>query len=270
MIRIKSLLRYPGSKGNMADDIIRLMPEHKSYLEPFFGSGAVLFKKAASPIETINDLDDDIINLFTVIRKWPEELAKVISLTPYSRTEYNNSFSGTSEDDEIERARKFMVRSLQSHGFRCYEKSGWKNDVQGREKSYCVSHWCDIPRIIGLATQRLRQVQIEHMDAIELIKRFDYPNVFIYLDPPYVLGTRTRKQYNHEMSDEEHVRLLETILQSKAKIMISGYHSDLYESYLGKWNSMDFNATAEHGLKRTEVLWMNYKKDMDLFDLIAE
>lgn len=106
----------------MADDIIRLMPEHKSYLEPFFGSGAVLFKKSPSKIETINDLDDDIVNLFTVLRKWPDELKEAISLTPYSRTEYNNAFHGTSEQNEVERARKFMVRSLQSHGFRCYEK----------------------------------------------------------------------------------------------------------------------------------------------------
>ncbi len=254
----------------MADNIIRLMPQHKSYLEPFFGSGAVFFKKSPSPIETINDLDDDIVNLFTVLRKWPEELKKAISLTPYSRVEYNNAFYRTNEDDEVELARKFMIRSLQSHGFTCCEKSGWKNDVQGREKAYCVIHWCDIPRIIDLATERLREVQIEHMDAIELVKRFDYPNVFIYLDPPYVLSTRTRKQYNHEMSDEEHVRLLETILQSKARIMISGYYSDLYNEYLKDWNVVEFNATAERGLKRTEVLWMNYKKDIDLFDLIAE
>lgn len=265
---MKSLLRYPGSKGNMANNIISLMPIHKSYLEPFFGSGAVFFKKSPSKIETINDLDDDIVNLFQVIRKWPEELQSAISLTPYSRAEYNNAFKKNINDDEVERARKFMIRSLQSHGFRLNEKSGWKNDVQGREKSYCVSHWCDIPRIISLATERLRQVQIEQMDAVELIKRFNYENVFIYLDPPYVLSTRTRKQYNHEMSDEDHIVLLETILQSKAKIMISGYYSDLYNEYLKDWNVMEFKATAEHGLKRTEVLWMNYKNEMTVFDFI--
>lgn len=71
-----------GSKGNMAKNIIPLIPEHKSYLEPFFGSGAVLFKKESSKIETINDLDDDIVNLFTVIRLWTEELQRVISCTP--------------------------------------------------------------------------------------------------------------------------------------------------------------------------------------------
>jgi DNA adenine methylase len=254
----------------MANKIISLMPEHKSYLEPYFGSGAVLLSKEPSRIETINDMDDDIVNLFNVIRQWPDELKKVMEYTPYSRTEYNNAFKSNT-DDSIEKARLFLIKSLQSHGFRVTEKSGWKNDVQGREKSYCVSHWCEVPNIISEITQRLRQVQIEHMDAIELIKRFNYRNVFIYLDPPYLLNTRTRKQYRHEMSDSDHVRLLETILQSNAKVMISGYQSELYDSYLKDWAKLSFNATAEHGLKRTEVLWMNYKSNqMTLDEWISE
>jgi DNA adenine methylase len=235
------------------------MPEHKSYLEPFFGSGAVLFSKSQSKIETINDMDDEIVNLFKVIRLWPEELKRVVELTPYSRSEYNQAFHVPTEDP-IERARLLLIRSLQSHGFRVTEKSGWKNDVQGREKSYCVSHWCEVPRIIDEVTKRLKEVQIENMDAVELITRFNYPNVFIYLDPPYVLSTRTRKQYQHEMSDQDHIKLLETILQSNAKIMISGYQSELYDKYLKGWARLTFDATAEKGLKRTEVIWMNYKE----------
>ena len=61
---MKAVLRYPGSKWNVTPKIIRLMPKHHSYLEPFFGSGAVLFNKKPSNIETINDLDLDVVNLF--------------------------------------------------------------------------------------------------------------------------------------------------------------------------------------------------------------
>lgn len=255
---MKSILRYPGSKWNLANTIVSMMPEHKSYLEPFFGSGAVLFTKQPSPIETINDMDDEIVNLFRVIRTRPEELKRAIALTPYARAEYDASFH-VETDDPIEKARLLLVKSLQSHGFRVTEKSGWKNDVQGREKSYCVSHFNEVPEIIQEITCRLKQVQIEHMDAVELIKRFNYPNVFIYLDPPYVLSTRTRKQYRHEMTDEDHIRLLETIMDSKAKIMISGYQSELYDEYLKDWNRVTYNATAEHGLKRKEQIWYNYQ-----------
>lgn len=66
-----------------------------------------------------------------------------------------------------------------------------------------------------------------------------------------------------------HIRLFETILQSKAKIIISGYSSDIYNEYLSKWNRVDFNATAEHGLKRTETVWMNYQeRQLKLEDFI--
>ena len=76
---MKSLLRYPGSKWNLASRIVELLPEHKTYLEPYFGSGAVLFTKQPSAIETVNDLNDDVVNLFQVIQQEPEALAKKIS-----------------------------------------------------------------------------------------------------------------------------------------------------------------------------------------------
>lgn len=61
-------------------------------LEPFFGSGAVFFNKPPSPLETINDIDGDVVNLFRVIRDRPNELARLVYWTPYSRQEYINSY----------------------------------------------------------------------------------------------------------------------------------------------------------------------------------
>ena len=69
-----TVIRYPGSKARLADWIISHFPDHRSYLEPFLGSGAVLFKKPRSLIETVNDLDGEVINLFECIRKDPERL----------------------------------------------------------------------------------------------------------------------------------------------------------------------------------------------------
>lgn len=74
----RTVLKYPGSKWRLADWIVSLMPPHKSYLEPFFGSGAVFFKKTPSRIETINDLDGEIVNLFRVIRERSEELERAV------------------------------------------------------------------------------------------------------------------------------------------------------------------------------------------------
>ena len=79
---MNTLLNYPGAKWGMAEQIISLMPKHRSYLEPFFGSGAVLFNKPKSAIETVNDIDGEIVNFFRVLRECPEELADAVSMTP--------------------------------------------------------------------------------------------------------------------------------------------------------------------------------------------
>lgn len=255
---MKALLRYPGSKWRIAKWIISHFPEHKSYLEPFFGSGAVLLNKEPSAIETVNDLSGDIVNLFKVIREQPGELARAIELTPHSRKEYEDAWK-KKPCDEIEKARLFCIKSLQSQGFRCCEKTGWKIDVIGREKAYGNRHWNDLPDLIVEAARRLKEVQIENMDAINLISSFNHEGVLIYADPPYLLQTRTRKQYEHEMtSEEEHIRLLETLLKHKGYAVISGYENDLYNSYLQGWSKACIQSNAEKGLYRIETIWMNY------------
>lgn len=263
---MKSLLRYPGSKWNLADRIVELLPEHKTYLEPYFGSGAVLFTKQPSAIETVNDLNDDVVNLFQVIQQEPEALAEKIFLTPYSRKVFDKAWQIRPEN-EIDKALNFVIRSAMSHGFRPTEKSGWKNDVNGREKAYAVKHWNDLPELVQEMTLRLKQVQIECRPAIELIQKYSREDVCMYVDPPYVLSTRTRRQYSVEMDDRDHEELLEILNQSKANILLSGYDSDLYNRRLANWERVEFSATAEKGLPRTEILWMNYqlKKQLLLF-----
>ena len=92
-----------------------------------------------------------------------------------------------------------------------------------------------------------------------MIQRFGYPNVFMYIDPPYLLGTRRGRQYRHEMTDADHEELLQAILQSKAQIMISGYESEMYNDYLDGWSKEYFTSCAEQGKPRQEVVWMNYE-----------
>jgi len=94
---MKKALRYPGSKWNIAARIVEFIPKHHSYVEPFFGSGAVFFNKAPSDIETVNDLDSDVTNLFQCIQKDPERLAWLLATTPFSREVYDSQFTGGSE-----------------------------------------------------------------------------------------------------------------------------------------------------------------------------
>ena len=263
---MRNVLKYPGSKWNIAGQIINLIPEHHSYVEPYFGSGAVFFNKPASNIETINDLDSDVVNLFRCIQKDAEKLARIVATTPFSREVYDRQFETTEEKtDPFERAAGFLVKCWQGHGFRTNGyKVGWKNDVQGRESMYALWNWYRLPEWIIDIVECLRQVQIENRPAMEVIKRFNYENVFMYIDPPYLLDTRAGKQYKHEMTDADHEELLKELLQNKAKIMISGYESDMYNDYLKDWNKMHFSSCAEHGKQRTEVVWMNYEMERQL------
>ena len=124
----KRILHYPGSKWRLADWIVSFFPEHVTYLEPYFGSGAVLFSKNRSQIETINDIDGEMINLFTMIREQPDELIRLIELTPFSREEYDLSYEACT--DELEQARRTLVRLWQGRDGKTAYRTGWRNVYQ--------------------------------------------------------------------------------------------------------------------------------------------
>ena len=260
MKKLNAIFKYPGAKWSLAKWIIGHFPEHHSYLEPFFGSGAVLFTKERSNIETVNDLDGDVVNLFSWIRKDPERLAREITWIPYARAEYDGAFERRgSETDSFQRAVDFYIRLMMGHGFRTTEvKVGWKHDVQGRESAYAARGWCKTPENIMQAAERLRGVQIECRPALNVIARFNFPNVLIYADPPYVLRTRHGKQYNHEMTDEDHRKLLDALKAHRGPVLLSGYESQLYSDALQGWHREERMALTQKATKRREILWMNF------------
>lgn len=255
---MKAVTKYPGSKWSLANWIISLFPEHHSYLEPFFGSGAVLFNKPRSNIETVNDIDKNVVNLFECIRTDPERLARMIYMTPYAREVYEDAYRNVPEN-KFQSAFNFYIRLNMGHGFRTNgEKVGWKNDVQGRERSYASQDWCSLPDKIMWAAERLRGVQIENRPAVELIKRFDYENVLIYCDPPYMLETRYGKQYRCEMDTRDHEELLKVLWKHRGFVMISGYPNAMYEDILARWTKYETTAFSQTGSKKIEVLWTNF------------
>ena len=263
---MKAIFKYPGSKWRIAKWIIDFLPDHHSYLEPFFGSGAILFNKPRSNIETVNDLDGNVVNLFEWIRKDPERLAHEIYYTPYARQIYEEAFTAIPEDS-FERAVNFYIKLNMGHGFRTNgEKVGWKNDVQGRERAYASQGWCHLPEKIMQAAERIRGVQIECKPAVDVIERFNHPNVLVYNDPPYVLDTRHGKQYRCELDDKGQNDLLDVLLAHKGPVVISGYDNNLYNDRLKNWHREETFCYSQVCSKKREVIWMNYEpmKQMEL------
>lgn len=270
---MRPVLKYPGSKWHMAKRLVDLIPEHHSYLEPYFGSGAVLFNKPRSDIETINDLDSDVVNLFRCIQRDSARLSRLVMTTPFAREEYDRQFAGDPCQryaSDFQRAAGFLVRCWQGHGCETTGyKAGWKRDVQGRERAYALRDWYQLPEWIIEITDRLRMVQIENQPAVGLIKQFDYSSVFMYIDPPYLLGTKNRRMYRKEMTDGDHEELLRTVLGTRAMVMISGYESEMYNDYLAGWRKVSFPSRTQTGQSKEEVVWMNYSmgKQMSIFDM---
>lgn len=259
---MNAILKYPGSKWSLAERIIALFPPHHSYLEPFFGSGAVLFRKPRSHIETVNDLDSAVVDLFRCIREDPERLAREVYFTPYSREVYEASYLEDIPKDRFAHAAQFLVKMDQGHGFRTNEtRVGWKNDVQGRERAYAARAWAELPEAILEAAGRLRGVQIEHRPALELIRRYNFPNVLIYADPPYLLSSRRggRKQYAHEMTDADHLALLDALKAHRGPVVLSGYASPMYDQALEGWHRETMTTMDQLSRRREEVLWMNFQ-----------
>jgi len=146
------------------------------------------------------------------------------------------------------------------HGFRTTgERVGWKNDVIGRERAYAARAWANLPDIIVETAERLREVQIECAPAVEVITRFNAPDVLIYCDPPYILSTRRGKQYRCEMSDDDHLQLLDVLKRHKGPALVSGYRSPMYDSELADWHRETVETTDQLSQKKTEVLWMNFE-----------
>lgn len=261
---MNAVFRYPGSKWSIASWIIGHFPEGYEklvYLEPFVGSGAVFFKKKPGAVETINDLNGDVVNLFRVLREKPEELKRALEMTPYSREEYDKAFEPC--DDPVEKARRYMVKTTQAIGAKMCGKCGWRNHKQMKIGGTACK-WRGITSTIDEAAARLRGsttnlVQIEHMDALRLIDRYDNPDVLMYLDPPYVRATRkSGKLYAHEMDDEQQRQMLSLITRSKAKIVLSGYPSELYDNALKGWRRDMTQSQTTSTEMVTEMIWQNF------------
>jgi DNA adenine methylase len=113
---------------------------------------------------------------------------------------------------------------------------------------------------------RLRRVAILERDALKVLRQFDSPQTLFYLDPPYLHTTRsTTTEYGQqEMSEQQHVELLQLLLGLKGKVMLSGYPSPLYDQTLAGWEIVDFELPNNSAFgpdkdRMTERLWCNFK-----------
>lgn len=261
---IRPILRYPGGKARIAPWIVEHLPPHACYVEPFAGGASVLMAKPRSDVEVLNDLDGRIVNLFRVIREQPDALIRAIALTPYARSEYDASDDVAG--DSVEDARRFLCRVWMAHAGRLAEKPGFRCGFAGSKTSHRGSIarvWTTLPDRLAAVCERISEVLIECRPALRVIADWCRDDVVLYLDPPYLWETRDRtggsrgRHYTHEMTDQDHVELLQAIQRHPGPVVISGYRSPLYDEHLADWRRVEIKTRAYRQAERTEVLWMN-------------
>ena len=264
----RSVVGYFGAKTRLASRIVQLLPAHRSYIEPFAGSMAVLMAKPrATGIEVANDIDQDVMTFWRVLRDQPDELGRVCALTPHSRAEYAASWPLPPGLPDLERARRVWVKLSQSRGGQL-TNTGWRYRTRAQGAAI-PSIMASYVERFGRAVERLCGVTLECRPALEVIDAYGRePGNLLYVDPPYLGQTRMRHAYQHEMqNEEEHRALVEALHRCQATVVLSGYPSALYDELYPGWATAEFVAYTGRGAastgsnRRTEVLWCNRQFD---------
>lgn len=267
-VRTKPAFGYYGAKQRIATPIISSLPPHNAWVEAFCGSAAVTLAKPPAPIEIINDLDDNVVNVFQQLRNNFDALYRAIELTPYARSEFQHARSAKDVTDPLERARIFLVANMMTvnsttaHKGSCgfsFSQSYVRGGMEAR-----VSRWRNLPDRLRSVVERLRTVRIENRDARDLVRMFsNRPATLLYLDPPYFV----ERAYDYAVDAKDakfHRELLRICCSSRAMIIISGYRNPLYDSILTKragWSrkiiTTQTRDTTGADYARSEVLWRN-------------
>ncbi len=260
---MQPVLRYPGAKWGLAPWIIRHFPPHEAYVEPFFGSGAVLLRKSPSRSELVNDVDGAVVAFFRLLRDAPEELAAALALTPYARDELRACARDDETLPDLERARRFAVACWQTRGGgqgRRYP--GWRFDMYGAANKSLAGTWATLPERIREVAVRFARVAIENRPALEVLEILSRSadrgrNTLVYADPPYLMGSIDPRLYKHGMRGPEHAELLDALDEFAGPVVLSGYANPLYTERLRHWTSVTHQARNQVNDARTEVLWLN-------------
>ena len=258
----RPLVRWFGGKWRLAPWIIEHFPEHRTYVEPFGGGASVLLRKPRSHGEVYNDLDDEIVNLFEVLRD-PEKAARfreLLRLTPYAKREFERSYERTT--DTVERARRLVVLSFMGYGANAHARisTGFRANAN-RNGTTPAQDWANYPEVLDRAIARLKGVTFDSKDAKAVMAQHDGRRTLHYVDPPYIHSTRGRhdrqRSYVHEMSDADHVQLLAFLRALEGFVVLSAYPHPIYDDTLAGWRRIERETFADGARPRTEVLWLN-------------
>lgn len=261
-MKLKTPITYYGGKQKMAAHILPLIPEHFTYVKPFFGGGAIFFAKRPSSAEVVNDINHRLVNFYKVLKYDFDEIERRVDETFHSREQHRESgASYFSQADQITDpvGCAWAVWMQANMSFASKIGAGFGYDRRGKTPN----------RLAGIKSrfthayqQRFKRVTIENYDALKVIRAYDSPDTFFYLDPPYVSADQGHYE-GYSMDDFR--QLLDACATMQGKFLLSSYPEQLlleYRERLG-WKSRDFEKwltvdMTKASRKKVECLTWNY------------
>jgi len=225
-----SLVPYLGGKQKLVPQLINMIPQHTAYVEVFGGGASLLLNKPRSEIEVLNDLDGELVNLFETVRDNPDGFLKRADMLLYSRElfeRWQQEFTGgeSSTQDPVERALRFWYVLRCSFGAQAGK--GWAfTRAEPRNGPLVLQNALEQIQPIH---ERLKSVEIDHLDFRRCIENRDAPTTFLFLDPPYL----DTEQYRvGKFTLDDHKALAQLLSKAQGKwLMTVGDHPEVRELY---------------------------------------
>ena len=280
--RQRQPLKWWGGKHYLAKKIIDLMPRHLHYVEPYAGGLAVLLEKdpfdkskywgskgyEQGVSEVVNDINRELTNFWRVMQDEAafQKFKRLVEAMPFSQVEWQDAEGRQHPVKalDVAAAVAFFVRCRQSRAGGFNDFSTLSRRRTRRLQNGEASAWWSCVDGLPAVHARLKRVVVLNQNALDVIRSQDGERTLFYLDPPYLPSTRASSgNYRHEMSEDDHRKLLAVIKQCKGKVLLSGYPNPLYDRELSGWTRHDIqidNKAAGGKSKRvmTEAVWMNY------------
>ncbi len=253
---------YIGGKFFIRDKVIKAFPynyKDLTYVEVFGGAGWVITYKDRSFNDVYNDVEAGVSNLYYVLTH-PRSRREFLRRSRYvldSRIFFNRYLEIYKNDtavDDIERAMVWAY--LQCNSFNCVKTVRMFSVHLKNRSRYNIF----LRHIIALRNI-LNNINVESLDCIDLIKKYDSPTTFFYLDPPYL---NKEKYYKNSaiFNMESHENLCAVLKDISGKFLLSYYKEDIITNFYRGFNMLEFNNRVKlRGCKkrdRVELFISNY------------
>lgn len=257
--RLKLPVSRIGGKDRIRNQIVALMPKHKTYVDVFGGSLAILFAKNESLVEVVNDKDENWTNLYKMLKKHPVEIRNRLDELPVSRQVFNQFQKEPIPKNDIDRVVRMIYMSKLA-----YNSDGRNNFTITKDKNQ-ARRLRKIQDELLFVSDRLKNVTIEQMDWTYILRNYAGKDTLFYVDSPYIIRGKRKGLYELGFTQRDNKELADRIHQTEGAFMVSHSQNKLFDKWYADFNKHEIVAVKASGKevegkkpKVVEVVYTNF------------